>query len=1013
MQKYILKQQFKGFSVSNSEGLYKGYDSFPQLDHEDLEQLDEYNLEEMDLKWQVAMISMRMKKFYKKSSRKLQFDSKEPVGFDKTKVECYNCHKTGHFARECRIKGNQDNRRRDVWNSRNKDGSRTGKKEDSKALVTIDGEGVDWTSHSEEDKDYALMSCNSSESDTEVTSCSNECKESYGKIKKLYDAQREQLSDVSIEIKAYTQGLKKVEAQIVTHQQGQLWLGYGILNMMLREYESDCECVLSIPTKNRKHIVLPIQQVKFLGKTVKIISHIAIRDCDFHEKRMAKQAELNNGLNKNSSQREIRQTLEQFSAVGGKRETAVKPSVDDAGAAAHKHSDLKTDEKPVDKEDQARAAKASSTNIVNTVSTPAKASSTNIVNNVSTPVSIASPYDGLSLFDLTNPEQDDSEIPALEDIYKNPTDVKVVKALYGLHQAPRAWYATLSTFLLQNGYRRGTIDKTLFIKKDKHDIILVQVYVDDIIFGSTKKSWCDEFEALMKKILKKFDFVNIKTASTPIETQKPLIKDEEASDVDIHLYRYLKGKPKLGLWYPRVSSFYLEAYSDSVYARVNLDRKSTIRGCQFLGRRLISWQCKKLTIVATSTTEAEYVAAASCCGQVVWIQNQMLDYGFNFMNTKIYIDNESTICIVKNPVYHSKTKHIAIRHHFIRDAYEKKLIQVLKIHTDDNVDDLLTKAFDVSSGNMFSTDSAELVNDGKGRYRYRDVKEKYHQGSILESSGGNHGGHSSSDKSLLGNEGEMTFQSVYDLCISLCTQVLDQAKEIQLLKAQIKKLKKQAKPVITHHRAWLKSVLIEARLIGKSSLKKNGCKSEYSINDESSLKLKLRIWRLRICSDVGRTRDRTEKKFKQLASDEEMARKVQEEWEGEEERKILAKEEATNDALIRNYDDKKARIKADRLLAEQASRGRKEREAIYNSEIMEKKSVIARLNEVSSPDGDYLVIYRANGNFRAFNYLMEGNLGDGIVIHMLVGKKISFSKDLLPKDVDLWFGCEKRKFCCS
>ncbi|GKE12563.1 putative ribonuclease H-like domain-containing protein [Tanacetum coccineum] len=351
---------------------------------------------------------------------------------------------------------------------------------------------------------------------------------------------------------------------------------------------------------------------------------------------------------------------------------------------------------------------------------------------------------------------------------------KVVKALYGLHQAPRAWYATLSTFLLKNGYRRGTIDKTLFLKKDKHDIILVQVYVDDIIFGSTKKSWCDEFEALMKsrfqmssmgeltfflglqvkqkpngifisqdkyvaEILKKFDFASVKTASTPIETQKPLVKDEEASDVDVHLYRsmigslmyvtasrpdimfavcacsrfqvtpktshlsavkrifrYLKGKPKLGLWYPRESSFDLESYSDSDYAGANLDRKSTTGGCQFLGRRLITWQCKKQTIVATSTTEAEYVAAASCCGQVLWIQNQMLDYGFNFMNTKIYIDNESTICIVKNPVYHSKTKHIAIRHHFIRDAYEKKLIQVLKIHTNDNVADLLTKAFDVS-----------------------------------------------------------------------------------------------------------------------------------------------------------------------------------------------------------------------------------------------------------------------------------------------------------------------------
>ncbi|GJT83656.1 hypothetical protein Tco_1057998 [Tanacetum coccineum] len=123
-------------------------------------------------------------------------------------------------------------------------------------------------------------------------------------------------------------------------------------------------------------------------------------------------------------------------------------------------------------------------------------------------------------------------------------------------------------------------------------------------------------------------------------------------------------------------------------------RKTTTGGCQFLGQRLISWQCKKQTIVATSTTEAEYVAAANCCGQVLWVQNQLLDYGFNFMNTKIHIDNESTICIVKNPVYHSKTKHIEIRHHFIRDCYEKKLISVEKIHTDLNVADLLTKPFD-------------------------------------------------------------------------------------------------------------------------------------------------------------------------------------------------------------------------------------------------------------------------------------------------------------------------------
>ncbi|GJW90923.1 putative ribonuclease H-like domain-containing protein [Tanacetum coccineum] len=359
-----------------------------------------------------------------------------------------------------------------------------------------------------------------------------------------------------------------------------------------------------------------------------------------------------------------------------------------------------------------------------------------------------------------------------EDPYFPKHVYRVVKALYGLHQAPRAWYARLSAFLLQHNYRRGTIDKTLFIKKDSRDILLVQVYVDDIIFGSTNKAWCAEFEVLMKgefemsamgemsfflglqvkqlpdgifisqdkyvkDMLTKFDMESVRTATTPYEAAKTKLKDESDPPVNVHLYRsmigslmyltasrpdimfavsacsrhqvtpltshlnavkkifkYLKGQPKLGLWYPKDSPFQLEAYSDSDYAGSHGDRKSTTGGCQFLGRRLISWQCKKQTIVATSSTEAEYVAAASCCAQVLWIQNQLLDYGFNFMNTKIFIDNQSTICIVKNPVFHQRTKHIEIRHHFIRDANEKNLIQVLKIHTDDNVADLLTKAFD-------------------------------------------------------------------------------------------------------------------------------------------------------------------------------------------------------------------------------------------------------------------------------------------------------------------------------
>ncbi|GKC72077.1 putative ribonuclease H-like domain-containing protein, partial [Tanacetum coccineum] len=130
---------------------------------------------------------------------------------------------------------------------------------------------------------------------------------------------------------------------------------------------------------------------------------------------------------------------------------------------------------------------------------------------------------------------------------------------------------------------------------------------DDGIFISQDK--------YMDEILKKFVFLTVKTSSTPMETSKPLLKNAKAKDVDVHLYRsmigsliifrYLKGQPNLGLWYPKDSSFDMDAYTDSDYAGASLDRKSTTRCCQFLGSRLISWQCKKQTIVANSTTEAE------------------------------------------------------------------------------------------------------------------------------------------------------------------------------------------------------------------------------------------------------------------------------------------------------------------------------------------------------------------------------------------------------------------------
>ena len=153
----------------------------------------------------------------------------------------------------------------------------------------------------------------------------------------------------------------------------------------------------------------------------------------------------------------------------------------------------------------------------------------------------------------------------------------------------------------------------------------------------------------------------------------------------------MKGRPRFGLWYPRDSNFDLFAFSDSNFGGTDHDRKSTSAGCQFLGDRLISWQCKKQQTVAISTAEAEYVAASPSCSQVVWMQHQLQDYGLTYLNTTIYCDNDAAIQIVKNPVFHSKTKHIDIKVHFIRDCFDRGLIKLEQIDTDANAADLFTK----------------------------------------------------------------------------------------------------------------------------------------------------------------------------------------------------------------------------------------------------------------------------------------------------------------------------------
>ncbi|GJW06155.1 putative ribonuclease H-like domain-containing protein, partial [Tanacetum coccineum] len=194
---------------------------------------------------------------------------------------------------------------------------------------------------------------------------------------------------------------------------------------------------------------------------------------------------------------------------------------------------------------------------------------------------------------------------------------KVVKALYGLHQAPRAWYETLVNYLLGNGFKRGKIDQTLFIKKQKGDILLVQVYIDDIIFGSTNNE------------------LYVKSASTLVDLEKPLVKDRDANDVDVHLYRSSMIGPmivyqasKTNIMFASMCMPASKLTPKTSHPRSYVDIKNSVR---------------KQTWLPPSTTEAEYTAAASCCGQVLWIQNQLLDYGYNFMNTVININNNNLL----------------------------------------------------------------------------------------------------------------------------------------------------------------------------------------------------------------------------------------------------------------------------------------------------------------------------------------------------------------------------------
>ena len=359
--------------------------------------------------------------------------------------------------------------------------------------------------------------------------------------------------------------------------------------------------------------------------------------------------------------------------------------------------------------------------------------------------------------------------PGFEDENFPEHVFKLKKALYGLKQAPRAWYERLSTFLIENGFSRGKVDTTLFRKDKNSKFILVQIYVDDIIFGATDESLCKDFSNLMQKefemslmgelkfflglqvkqtldeiyihqtkytneLLKKFKLDDCKTMSTPMHPSSTLRLDDKDKKVDEKVYRgmigsllyltasrpdimfsvclcacfqsdpreshliavkrifrYLKGTTNLGLVFKKSHEYRLVGFCDADYAGDRIERKSTSGGCHFIGGNLVSWSSKRQSTIALSTAEAEYISASNCCSQLLWIKHQLEDYNIFESKIPLLCDNTAAINLSKNPILHSRAKHIEIKHHFIRDYIQKGVFDIQYVDTDHQWADIFTK----------------------------------------------------------------------------------------------------------------------------------------------------------------------------------------------------------------------------------------------------------------------------------------------------------------------------------
>nr|GEY25162.1 retrovirus-related Pol polyprotein from transposon TNT 1-94 [Tanacetum cinerariifolium] len=324
---------------------------------------------------------------------------------------------------------------------------------------------------------------------------------------------------------------------------------------------------------------------------------------------------------------------------------------------------------------------------------------------------------------------------------------KLKKALYGLKQAPRAWYDMLSSFLISQDFSKGSVYLTLFIHRNGNDLLLVQIYVDDIIFDASTSELCDLFANLMclkfmilmmgkisfflglqisqsprgifinqskyaLESLKKYGFESCDPVETPMVEKSKLDEDKQGKAVDPSHYRGMIGtliyltasRPDLQFaicmcarYQTRPtekhdSSVALTAFADAGPAGCQDTRRSTSGSVQFLEESLISWSPKRQKSATISSTKAEYIALSGCCAQILWMRSQLLDYGLGFNKILIYYDNKSAIALCCNNVQHSRSKHINIRYHFIKGQVENGVIELYFVNTEYQLADLFTKA---------------------------------------------------------------------------------------------------------------------------------------------------------------------------------------------------------------------------------------------------------------------------------------------------------------------------------